>query len=113
MQITSSLTIVWLTVIYSLVWVFDELENSQVLIWSRSCTLVVLTVQIITNFFVKSFNDGKVINELDQIIMHYLQNGFRTDLLEIIFLVLDMHLQGSYVQWFRLRILLKVPIIFN
>jgi hypothetical protein len=81
--------------------------------WSRGCTLVVLFIQTITNFFVKSFNDGKVINELSHIIKYYLTHSFKWDLLEIIFLVLDMQIESEIIMYCCVRIVLKLPFILN
>lgn len=107
------LGIIWLMIVYSLVCVFGELERSEVLAWSRTSTLIILVVQLITNFFVKNTSDGKVINELRNIIIHYTNNGLLFDLLEIVCLIVDMQIQVQYIEWFRLRILFKVPFILR
>jgi hypothetical protein len=80
---------------------------------SRKIALVILVLQTITNFFFKSFDDGKMIIELTQIIRNYLKMDFKTDMLELILLGLDIATESDLIVYCRLRLFLKLPFVMD
>jgi hypothetical protein len=90
MEGVSLAIITWLVIIYTLVLVFHNVEETGVFFVSQLVALIFYTSETAINFFVKSYEQGKAIDEIKRIVVNRLRRHFWLDAGLLILLVIDL-----------------------
>lgn len=98
----------WLVWIYSLVLVFRSVGSSPVFRATQSIALIYFLAEVLLNFFVKVYHQGKIISEIRFIIVHYLRKNFLLDFAYFILIIVDVsNLAEDTMQYLRMIVILR------
>ena len=110
MSLLSVLQIILLLVIYTLSIVFSELmSDNEVLSGLQRLSVAFYLLEMALNFVTVKFEAGKKLDIFKEIIEYYISNDFAVDFISLVILLVDISSNLTFVAYFRLFILCKLP----
>jgi hypothetical protein len=88
--------------------VFRDVAATDVFRATQSIALIYLLAEVLLNFFVKVYYQGKIISEIRHIIVHYVGNNILFDLAYFILIIVDVsHVAEETMTYLRMIVILR------